>query len=549
MIALTRAELTCDIGSTHDDASSLQAHRLQRHVVRMDTTVIPPETEAAASATGVSLDVSPLADQRNPPRGGLPLGAVLGVSISILVALLLGGLTAIQIRREERREITIREGLLGESLAPLVAEIERSSSLGEIAEHLTSGARAEIARGHTDFNLALRDGDGRVIDSVLTGSDTTPPPGSLNAQMPVRSALLKSGRGTLMAWQGAAGLAVDMAARRHAAWLDIGVAVLAIIVVVQLTIYVLVTRPLAHLFTVIEKVELGYPATLRQGDIARELRWLAWRFHRLSASLTNSARLLINAHRRAMEVAKSKPDSDIDPRLLDPLDLGHGGRSEDHEILRRYLRSRCALLEGFESGDPQARDVALRAWERDAVEAEKVGELELRSRVENAALMVLDPETFERMNHEIERMVDDRVEWCTATERLITSALVADGVAPVAIQRRTKHTAGVWRKMQEKNLVMEEVHDLIAFRIIVSSLDDCYLALDTVHRLFEPEPFRFKDYVAEPKANGYQSLHTSVCDRDGFVFEIQIRTVDMHRAAEEGGAAHWRYRARKSIRV
>ena len=515
----------------------------------MDTTMMPPNTEDMTSASRMPLDVSLLDDHRNPPRGGLPLGAVLGVSISLLVALLLGSLTAIQLHREERREITIREGLLGESLAPLVAEIERSSSIGEISEHLSSGARAEIARGHLDFNLALYDDDGRVVDSVLAGADTAPPPGSLQAQMPVHSTLFDSGRGTLVAWQGAAGFIADMAARRHAAWLDIGVAVLAIIIVVQLTIYLLVTRPLAHLFTVIEKVEMGYPAALRQGDIARELRWLAWRFHRLSASLTNSARLLINAHRRAMEVAKSKPDSDIDPRLLDPLDLDHGGRTEDHDILRRYLRSRCALLEGFEPGDPQAREVALRAWERDAVEAEKVGELDLRSRVENAALMVLDPDAFDRVNREIEGLVDDRAEWCTATEGLIKSTLAADGVSLVAIQRRTKHTAGVWRKMHEKNLLLEEVHDLIAFRLIVPSQDNCYLALDTVHRLFEPEPFRFKDYVAEPKANGYQSLHTSVCDRDGFVFEIQIRTVDMHRAAEEGNAAHWRYRARKSIRV
>jgi len=73
------------------------------------------------------------------------------------------------------------------------------------------------------------------------------------------------------------------------------------------------------------------------------------------------------------------------------------------------------------------------------------------------------------------------------------------------------------------------------------------LSLDTVHRLFEPEPFRFKDYIINPKAYGYQSLHTSVRDRDGFVFELQIRTVDMHRAAEEGITVHRRYRARKSL--
>jgi GTP pyrophosphokinase len=103
--------------------------------------------------------------------------------------------------------------------------------------------------------------------------------------------------------------------------------------------------------------------------------------------------------------------------------------------------------------------------------------------------------------------------------------------------------------MREKNLLLGEIHDLFAFRVVVSNEDDCYLALDTIHRLFEPEPFRFKDYIADPKTNGYQSLHTSVRDRNGFVFEVQIRTAEMHRAAEQGCAAHWRYRAGRSMRA
>jgi GTP pyrophosphokinase len=103
--------------------------------------------------------------------------------------------------------------------------------------------------------------------------------------------------------------------------------------------------------------------------------------------------------------------------------------------------------------------------------------------------------------------------------------------------------------MQEKNLTLEEVHDLFAFRIVVPSQDHCYLALETIHRLFDPEPFRFKDYIEHPKANGYQSLHTSVRNGEGFVFEVQIRTVDMHLAAEDGSASHWRYRSHKSMRL
>jgi GTP pyrophosphokinase len=207
------------------------------------------------------------------------------------------------------------------------------------------------------------------------------------------------------------------------------------------------------------------------------------------------------------------------------------------------------LLEERLPGDSRAQEIAFQIWERDAIEAEKLGEMKLRTRAENAALKVINPRAFDHVHRELENLVSARAEWCDATEHKIEAALAADEVPLVAIQHRTKHTAGVWRKMQEKNLALEEVHDLFAFRIVVPSQDDCYLALDTLHRLFDPEPFRFKDYIAHPKANGYQSLHTSVRNCEGFVFEVQIRTVNMHHAAEEGSASHWRYRSRKSLRL
>ncbi len=515
----------------------------------MDVVEVTAGTDDPAGPVLHEARNGPVLEQcRQPPRGGLPLGAVLGATITALLASLLGGLTAFQLHREEHAEISARQGLLAEVVAPLAAEIERAGDLAEIERLLSSTVRAETARGRSDFRLMLCDQEGRPVVSVPRETDALPLGNAVRAQVPVLSALLGSGHGTLTVSQRDAWLIAEMVKRRRAAWLDIGVTVLAVSLVVQLMIYLLVSLPLNHLLTAFEKVEQGYPAKPHQGASARELRWLEWRFHHMNISLINSARLLVAAHRRAMDVSRSRPRSGVNPQLLDPLDLGRSRQSAGHEIMRRYLVDRCALLERHRHGDPRAREVARQVWERDAVEAEKLGEMGLRARAENAALRILDPDAFERVNRELDTLVAARAEWCAATSETIESTLATDGVSPVAIQRRAKHAAGIWRKMGERKLDLEDVADILAFRIIVPGLDACYLSLDTVHRLFEPEPFRFKDYIAEPKANGYQSLHTSVRGRDGFVFEVQIRTVEMHREAEEGNAAHWRYRASKARR-
>lgn len=116
------------------------------------------------------------------------------------------------------------------------------------------------------------------------------------------------------------------------------------------------------------------------------------------------------------------------------------------------------------------------------------------------------------------------------------------GVAALEIQHRVKHTAGVWRKMREAQLAVDQVHDLFAFRVIVPTEPDCSLALAAGHRGFDPEPFRFKDDIESPKANGYRSLHITVRDPEVRLFEVQIRTREVHDDAERGGTAHWRYR-------
>lgn len=504
----------------------------------MNTDTFP--APATPSSPGVSAD-----ERQPPPSFGLPLGPVLGLTISLLVALLLGGLTAVQLHRDEQRERRSREDLLSESLAPLVQQIEGADTLGDIAQLLSSSRLAELSLGRRDFNVVLRGADRRVLASSTPTVNPSPPEEALQASVIVHPRAVTSGTASLVVWQDGSELAAEMAFRRREALFDIGVTVAAVILVVQLTIFLLVSRPLRRLLTAIDKFEQGYPAGFEGGFFARELSWLEWRLQRMSVGLTQSARLLVAAHRRAMEASKGRRDDELDPLRFDPLTTDHADPASESEIMRRYLGDRCAMLEDRTVGGPALMDVAVEVWQRDAPEAERLGESDLRARLENAALAILDPDAFERVRLDLETVVASRSTWCEETTKTIASALADENIPHVKIQHRAKHVAGIWRKMQEKHLSIEEVHDLLAFRIIVPEADHCYLALEIVHRLFDPEPFRFKDYIAKPKANGYQSLHTSVRHHDEQVFEIQIRSVDMHRAAESGQAAHWRYRAGK----
>ena len=173
--------------------------------------------------------------------------------------------------------------------------------------------------------------------------------------------------------------------------------------------------------------------------------------------------------------------------------------------------------------------------------ANRLGIHWLKSELEDLCLFNLRPEMYGLISDNLSRTKDDRASYVEKTTEVILHELEAAGIS-ATVSGRSKHYFSIWKKMEKNNLTFEEVHDLHGFRIVVPSVRSCYETLGIIHSTFKPIPGRFKDYIAMPKSNMYQSLHTTVIGPEGHRVEIQIRTPDMHRIAEEGIAAHWKYK-------
>ena len=173
--------------------------------------------------------------------------------------------------------------------------------------------------------------------------------------------------------------------------------------------------------------------------------------------------------------------------------------------------------------------------------AHRLGMSKIKIELEDLSLKYLDPVAYEEIRTSINQKKSEREQFITEIMSILTEKLKTLGIKG-QVTGRAKHFYSIFRKMYTQNKTMEELYDLFAVRVIVDTVADCYAVLGMVHDLYTPVPMRFKDYIAMPKPNMYQSLHTTVIGPNGTPFEIQIRTWDMHRVAEEGIAAHWKYK-------
>ncbi len=173
--------------------------------------------------------------------------------------------------------------------------------------------------------------------------------------------------------------------------------------------------------------------------------------------------------------------------------------------------------------------------------AHRFGIHRLKSELEDLAFKYFDNKAFTDLKHRLNQKKEEREAYIRKVIQPIMEELEKHHIK-AEVQGRPKHLYSIYKKMKLRNKPFEEIYDLFAIRVIVEKVEECYYVLGIVHNLYTPVYERFKDYIAMPKINGYKSLHTTIVDKEGHMVEIQIRTKEMHRIAEMGIAAHWRYK-------
>jgi len=218
----------------------------------------------------------------------------------------------------------------------------------------------------------------------------------------------------------------------------------------------------------------------------------------------------------------------------------------DIRVLFVKLADRLHNMRTLQFLPPDSRErISRETLEIYAPLAHRLGMAKIRGELEDLSFSFLDPAAFQSTVSQIEARRDVSQDFVAEAITLIKKTL-AEHKIPAQIESRIKRIYSIYNKMRRQKIGIDEVFDFIAIRVITDSIKNCYTILGILHNIWRPVPGRIKDYIAIPRPNLYQSLHTSVIGKNGQPFEIQIRTPEMHRIAEEGVAAHWKYKEGKS---
>ncbi len=485
----------------------------------------------------------------------LSLGWRFGWVTALVVILILGTITAFQVWWSIRQDFEMRQTFLMESLDSFAADIEESPDISSIQKIFTLFHRMNAHR-HGCFHAVIQQPDGKILAATEPYLEL-PENNSFCTELKLK--LPSSPNANLIAWQD---MKKFQAEKRHRwIWwmLDLIIMVVTIIGSLLIANYYLVNRPLNALVNDIRRLELGYKSSeeiVPKG--AKEIQWLALHFRRLGLKLEEMMANLVETERRIRKhYCGERLNSD---HRFDGsgtcLETGMNretiaceiavrketGQNEQKEELLKLCRS---LEQDFLS-IPEKKILAQKSWDTDIPTAERIGEHQLKSRLEDAAFQILFPKKYEMLRRKLTNLLTSQLQWTRKCYGEIIDVLNRAEIPVLVVQYRFKNPGSIWRKMQEKSLTFEQVQDIFAFRIIVPREEHCYLALEAIHQHFKPLYLRFKDYIAKPKPNGYQSIHTSVQSESGIVFEVQIRTAAMHQEAEWGNSSHWRYKAQSA---
>src|SRR5690606_14290190 len=192
--------------------------------------------------------------------------------------------------------------------------------------------------------------------------------------------------------------------------------------------------------------------------------------------------------------------------------------------------------------DERRRRIATETREIYAPLAHRFGMANVKAELEDLAFKFLEPEDYASLAQQVAAKRAERQEAIERLKQPLEEELARGGIQAAEVSGRPKHLWSIYQKMRKRDKPFDEIYDLMAMRVIVADVPECYHVLGIIHHVWTPLQERIKDYIASPKSNGYQSLHTTIFGPGGQLFEIQIRTRDMHRTAEYGIAAHWLYK-------
>lgn len=249
--------------------------------------------------------------------------------------------------------------------------------------------------------------------------------------------------------------------------------------------------------------------------------------------------LLVDGVTKLTQLNYSKDKVEIQAENLRKMFLA---MAKDIRVILIKLADRLHNMRTLQYMKPEKqREKARETMDIYAPIAQRLGISKIKVELDDLSLKYLEPEVYQGLILKIASKKSERESFIQSIVIDVRNHINSSNIE-AKIDGRVKHFFSIYKKMVNQNKTLEQIYDLFAVRIVVDSVKDCYAALGIIHEMFKPIPGRFKDYIAMPKANMYQSLHTTLIGPEGKPFEVQIRTYEMHRTAEYGIAAHWKYK-------